>query len=145
VKYERNEGTLNEYAGERMHPADIKKRPIHPTDVGGIPRKTSPAPTNRTGRALTSGYTVVKSALLYERARKWKYSPQKKPEPITHNQAFGVMDCAAISLQIVGTRPIRAIKASILPKKTSSDLYLRASRFQPACMNVERNTKTMAR
>ena len=62
VKYERTEGTLNEYAGERMHPADIKKRPIHPAHVGGIPRKTSPAPTNKTGRALTSGYTVVKSA-----------------------------------------------------------------------------------
>jgi len=64
------EGILNEYAGERMQPRNTKKIPIHPVNVGDIPRKMSPAPTNRTGRALASGYTVVKSATLYERARK---------------------------------------------------------------------------
>jgi hypothetical protein len=48
--------------------------------------------------------------------------PQKDPDPMTHNQALALRECASVSLKTVGINPKNTMIIRILLKNAISDL-----------------------
>ena len=132
------------WSGIITQPSATRVRPSHPAAVRYRPRRTSPNPTIRTGRALATGYTIVKSDAWYALANAYRYVAPHTPEHAARSQQRGVIAGYNISVIRNGMRPRPMMNMSICAMKAISDLCLRARRFHVACMKVDMRTSVMA-